>query len=195
MRHLLTFIAFLPSLLPAHADDLSSVAVADAHVHLLDFLQNGGYLLNGLEQVPRPGDTLPAGSRHFRLLLLLQKMNQSNVSHAMVSGMPFVKKWSENEKFRSGYYLSSSSRVTRARDTDYMIALAFEDFRQREPERFRQEFPRLFPFICGFNGTDLGAVGMIIKRIKEFPGVWKGDLPPRTVPVSTIESGSIDLLV
>jgi hypothetical protein len=92
----------------------------------------------------------------------------------MVSGMPFVKKWAEDDAFRSEYYLSSSSRVTRARDTDYIIALAFEDFRQREPERFKEEFPRLYPFISGFNGTDLGAVGMIIKRIKEFPGLWKG---------------------
>jgi hypothetical protein len=154
--------------------EMDAVPVADAHVHLLDFLQNGGYLMNGQEVSPKAGDTLPSGTRHFRLLLLLQKMDQCNVSHAMVSGMPFVKKWSEGDAFRPGYYLSSSSRVTRARDTDYMIALAFEDFRSREPERFEKEFPRLYPFICGFNGTDLGAVDMIVKRIKEFPGTWKG---------------------
>ena len=159
--------------LPA-AEALDEIPVADVHVHLLDFLQNGGYLIDGKEQTPKAGDALPSGSRHFRLLLLLQKMDECNVSHAMVSGMPFVKKWSEDDAFRSEYYLSSSSRVTRARDTDYVIALAFEDFRLREPERFEQEFPRLYPFICGFNGTDLGAVGMIIKRIKEFPGTWKG---------------------
>jgi hypothetical protein len=153
---------------------IDDIPIADVHVHLLDFLQNGGYLRDGHEVSPVPGDTLASGSRHFRLLLLLQKMDESNVSHAMVSGMPFVKKWSEDDAFRSGYYLSSSSRVTRARDTDYSIALAFEDFRTREPARFKKEFPRLYPFICGFNGTDLGAVDMIIKRIKEFPGIWKG---------------------
>jgi hypothetical protein len=92
----------------------------------------------------------------------------------MVSGMPFVKKWSEDDPFRSTYYLGSGSRVVRARDTDYIIALAVEDFRTAEPERFEKEFARLYPFICGFNGTDVGGVGMIIKRIKEFPGVWKG---------------------
>jgi hypothetical protein len=157
---------------PPHPMDV--IPVADIHVHLLDFLQNGGYLIDGKEKLPKAGDTLPSGSRHFRLLLLLQKMDECNVSHAMVSGMPFAKKWSEDDAFRSEYYLSSSSRVTRARDTDYIIALAFEDFRRREPERFKKEFTRLFPFICGFNGTDLGAVGMIIKRVKEFPGTWKG---------------------
>ena len=153
---------------------MDEVPVADIHVHLLNFLQNGSYLQDGKESIPKVGDTLPSGSRHFRLLLLLKRMDECNVSHAMVSGMPFVKKWSEDDSFRSNYYLSSSSRVTRARDTDYIIALAFEDFRRREPERYKQEFPRLFPFICGFNGTDLGAVGMITKRIKEFPGLWKG---------------------
>ena len=157
---------------PSHQMD--EVPVADIHVHLLNFLQNGSYLQDGKESIPKVGDTLPSGSRHFRLLLLLKRMDECNVSHAMVSGMPFVKKWSEDDSFRSNYYLSSSSRVTRARDTDYIIALAFEDFRRREPERYKQEFPRLFPFICGFNGTDLGAVGMITKRIKEFPGLWKG---------------------
>lgn len=154
--------------------EMDNVPVADVHLHLLDFLQNGSYLLDGKEVPPTPGDTLPAGARHLRLHLLLQRMNESNVSHAMVSGMPFVKKWSENETFRSTYYLHSTSRVTRARDTDYAIALAFEDFRRQEPERFAEEFPRLYPFICGFNETDLGAVATIVKRIKEFPGLWKG---------------------
>lgn len=155
-------------------DDVASLPVADIHVHLLDFLQNGSYLRDGKEQLPRAGDTLPAGSRHLRLLLLLKRMDECHVSHAMVSGMPFVKKWSEDDAFRSPYYLSSSSRVLRARDTDYVIALAFEDFRHRDPAGFEKEFHRLYPFICGFNGTDLGAVGMIVKRIKEFPGLWKG---------------------
>lgn len=153
---------------------MDSVPIADAHVHMLDFLQNGAYLHNGNEIPPKVSDALPSGSRHLRLELLLWKMDRCNVSHAMVSGMPFVKKWAEDDPFRSTYYLSSSSRVVRARDTDYAIALAVEDFRRAHPDRFETEFKRLYPFLCGFNGTDVGAVGMIIKRIKEFPGVWKG---------------------
>ena len=153
---------------------MDAVAIADCHVHMVDFLQNGGYLHNGREVPPQVSHTLPAGSRHLRIELLLWKMNQCNISHAMICGMPFVKKWSEDDPFRSTYYLHSSSRVVRARDTDYTIALAIEDFRAAHPDRFKKEFPRIYPFICGFNGTDVGAVGMIIKRIKEFPGVWKG---------------------
>ncbi len=42
---------------------MDDIPVADAHVHLLDFLQNGGYLLNGKEMVPKAADALPSGSR------------------------------------------------------------------------------------------------------------------------------------
>ena len=79
---------------------MDEVPVADIHVHLLNFLQNGSYLQDGKESIPKVGDTLPSGSRHFRLLLLLKRMDECNVSHAMVSGMPFVKKWSEDDSFR-----------------------------------------------------------------------------------------------
>lgn len=159
---------------PFKPHPMDKIAIADCHVHMVDFLQNGGYLHNGNEVSPNVSDALPAGSRHFRLELLLWKMDQCNISHAMISGMPFVKKWAEDDPFRPTYYLSSSSRVVRARDTDYTIALAVDDFRRADPQRFEKEFERIYPFICGFNGTDVGGVGMIIKRIKEFPGVWKG---------------------
>lgn len=159
---------------PFKPHPMDDVAIADCHVHMVDFLQNGGYLLDGNEIAPHVSSALPSGSRHFRIELLLWKMKQCNISHALICGMPFIKKWNEDDPFRSAYYLSSSSRVVRARDTDYTIGLAVEDFRAAHPERFEKEFPRICPFICGFDGTDVGAVGMIIKRIKEFPGVWKG---------------------
>ena len=159
---------------PREQHAMDSVPIADAHLHLLDFLQNSGYLLNGKEIPPTAAHTLPISKSHLRLELLLAKMDDANISHAMVSGLPFVKKWSEDDPYRSKYYLDSSSRVIRARDTDYVIALAFRSFQMADPERYKREFPRLFPFICGFNETDLGAVDMIAKRIIEFPGLWKG---------------------
>ncbi len=33
---------------------------------------------------------------------------------------------------------------------------------------------RLYPFMCGFDATDMGSVDMAVKRIKEFPGMWEG---------------------
>ena len=157
-----------------HAHPMDEIPIADCHVHMVDFLQNGGYLHKGNEVAPEVSSALPSGSRHLRIELLLWKMEQCNISDALICGMPFIKKWNEDDPFRSAYYLSSSSRVVRARDTDYTIALAVEDFRNAKPEKFEKEFQRIYPFICGFDGTDVGAVGMIIKRIKEFPGVWKG---------------------
>jgi len=150
--------------------------IADAHFHLLDFLQNSAYLdpQSGEEMPPIAARNLPHFESHNRIKLFLQKMDEANVSHAMVSGMPFVKKWSEDVPVRSTYYLDSASRVIRARDTDYVVALSFIAFQASEPQRYKQEFPRLAPFICGFNETDLGAVDMIAKRITEFPGLWKG---------------------
>jgi hypothetical protein len=152
------------------------IPVADAHFHLLDFLQNSAYMdpQSGEEVPPIAARSLPHFQSHHRLKLFLRKMDEANVSHAMVSGMPFVKKWSEDVPIRSKYYLDSGARVIRARDTDYVVALSFIAFQVAEPQRYEQEFPRLAPFICGFNETDLGAVDMIAKRITEFPGLWKG---------------------
>jgi len=162
-----------------NAQDRSSpekISIADAHFHLLDFLQNSAYLDpdSGEEMSPIVARSLPHFQSHHRLKLFLDKMDEANVSHAMVSGMPFVKKWSADVPVRSKYYLDSGSRVVRARDTDYVVALSFVAFQAAEPQRYKQEFPRLAPFICGFNETDLGAVDMIAKRITEFPGLWKG---------------------
>ncbi|MFH1747663.1 MAG: hypothetical protein ABIG44_11530 [Planctomycetota bacterium] len=162
---------------------------ADSHVHLIDFLQNGAFdnsdgrfsgvgARGEIENVePIRYLALPYGEQWRRLTLFLRDMQVAGVDHAMISGMPFLKKWSSNEPFgRPKYYLDSSSRVVLARDTDYLIGAAVVDYKRKfadEPEQLRK-LERLYPFVCGFDGTDLGAVDLVIKRIKEFPGVWKG---------------------
>ena len=145
---------------------------ADSHLHILDFLQNGEYLVDGRLVYSSPANTPPAGERGRRIEAVLWAMDQANVSHAIISGMPFLKKWAAGDPFRPTYYLDSSSRVVRARDTDYVLALAIEDYRRAHGAAAQLE--RLFPLVSGFDGTDLGAVDMIVKRIKEFPGVFKG---------------------
>ena len=145
---------------------------ADSHLHILDFLQNGEYLVDGRLVYSSPANTLPAGERGRRIEAVLWAMDQANVSHAVIAGMPFLKKWAVGDPSRPTYYLDSSSRVVRARDTDYVLALAIEDYRRVHGAAAQLE--RLFPFVSGFDGTDLGAVDMIVKRIKEFPGVFKG---------------------
>jgi len=146
------------------------VEIADAHVHLLDFLQNGDFYSDGTfvrggtaNQALRPGQRIEA---------ILKMMDYANVSEALVSGMPFVKKWSSNDPKRGGYYLDSDSRVVFARDTDYTIGEAILDYK-REKGR-KAQLSRIHPFICGFDSTDLGAVDRISKTIKAYPGVFKG---------------------
>ncbi len=180
-----------PPRAPAEAEDTATSPdrFSDAHVHLIDFLQNGafdnsdGYFKGIGERGEIRGSkavrylALPFGEQWRRLTLLFRDMDSAGVDHAMVSGMPFLKKWSENEPFaRPRYYLDSSSRVVRARDTDYLIGAAFLEYRMKfaaDAEALAR-LDSLAPFICGFDGTDLGAVDLVVKRIKEFPGVWKG---------------------
>ena len=146
----------------------------DAHFHMLDFLQNGEYLDDGRLVYSSPANTLPSGERGKRIEAVFWAMDQANVSHAVIMGMPFLKKWGSSDAFRPQYYLDSSSRMVRARDTDYVLALAIEDYRRTHGTAADAELARLFPSISGLDGTDLGAVDMIVKRIKEFPGVFRG---------------------
>ena len=173
------------------AADYTDVVIADAHVHLLDFLQNGDHLENGKIVEKVPGAALPSGQRGKRIGAVLWAMDRANVSHALISGMPFLKKWSEDESFRPDYYLDASSRVVHARDTDYHVALAIEDFKHAGGETAREQLKRLFPCVSGFDSTDLGAVDMIAKRMKEFPGVFRciGEVMSRHDDLTNLTTG------
>ena len=53
------------------------------------------------------------------------------------------------------------------------LALAITDFQLTGGETANAQLERLYPCISGFDSTDLGAVDMIVKRMKEFPGLFK----------------------
>ena len=150
-----------------------SQPIADCHCHLLDFLQNGDVLENGNLKRPKPGDALPVGKRHARMEMIIYSMDRANVSHALISGMPFLKRWNANSPWRPGYYLDSTSRLVLARDSDYVIANAITDWKREDPVRFEKQINRLFPSICALEITDLNSVDRIVKLVREFPGVWK----------------------
>ena len=157
----------------------------DCHFHLLDFLQNGEFdnrdgafpcNESGLMKDGRYFQ-LPYGERHRRLTGLIDVTEKHNIADVVVCGMPFVKKWAEDDFFlRPKYYLDSSSRVKAARDTDLQVAAAFMDYKRRFAGDKTQldKLTRLHPFVCGLDTTDLGAVDLAIKRIREYPGVWEG---------------------
>ena len=157
----------------------------DCHFHLLDFLQNGEFdnrdgafpcNASGLMKDGRYFQ-LPYGERHRRLTGLIDVTDKHNIADVVVCGMPFVKKWAEDDFFlRPKYYLDSSSRVKAARDTDLQVAAAFMDYKRRFAGDKTQldKLTRLHPFVCGLDTTDLGAVDLAIKRIREYPGVCEG---------------------
>jgi hypothetical protein len=164
---------------------VQSQPYGDCHFHLLDFLQNGEFdnrdgafpcNASGLMKDGRYFQ-LPYGERHRRLTGLIDVTDKHNIADVVVCGMPFVKKWAEDDFFlRPKYYLDSSSRVKAARDTDLQVAAAFMDYRRRFAGDKTQldKLTRLHPFVCGLDTTDLGAVDLAIKRIQEYPGVWEG---------------------
>ena len=164
---------------------VQSQPYGDCHFPLLDFLQNGEFdnrdgafpcNASGLMKDGRYFQ-LPYGERHRRLTGLIDVTDKHNIADVVVCGMPFVKKWAEDDFFlRPKYYLDSSSRVKAARDTDLQVAAAFMDYKRRFAGDKTQldKLTRLHPFVCGLDTTDLGAVDLAIKRIREYPGVWEG---------------------
>jgi len=176
---------------------------ADCHVHLLDFLQNGEFM-NSDKKFPggvygKQDDTgrfvsLPFGERGRRIEALLESMDKAQVHNALVCGMPFIKKWSQNEPFqRPRYYLDSPSRVKPARDTDVSVGSAILDYKIKYADNSAKlsKLKGIHPSLCGFDATDLGAVDLLIKRIKEFPEVWEcvGEIMSRHDDLTNLTTG------
>ena len=178
-------LSFLILIFAAPILGQNSAKYSDCHFHLLNFLQNGEFWNSdnkfpGSEWGLAPSarySTLPYGERGRRIEALIKGMDLAEVDHIMIFGIPFLKKWSENEPFmRPKYYLDSSSQVKPARDTDITVASALIDYRMKyaKDEEKLAQLDRIHPYVCGFDITDMGAVDLIVKRIKEFPDVWEG---------------------
>jgi predicted TIM-barrel fold metal-dependent hydrolase len=102
--------------------------VIDAHLHVVDFLQES----DGLAR-------------------LLDRMDAANVSKAVVFGLPVVKKWDSCEPDRPHYYLDDDARCYYFTSTDQLLEREFESLSPEGCER-------LAPMLCGFNPTDRNAV-------------------------------------
>jgi hypothetical protein len=102
--------------------------LVDAHVHVVDFLQ----------QQVRPHDLVTA-------------MSESGVDRAVVFGLPVKKKWPINEPRRPGYYLDGNAPCQFYSLTDELVA----DLHARLPADVA---PFVAPTLCGFDPTDLLAI-------------------------------------
>lgn len=112
----------------------------DTHLHYLDFIQE----TDGFEE-------------------LVAKMDETNVSHAVVFGMAMAKQWDESAPAAPKYYLSNDSRTYYYSGTDHIF---MQDF-LRQPPRIRARF---FPFVCGINPNDRYAAKQIRRLLETYPG-------------------------
>ncbi|MDB5330331.1 MAG: 5-oxo-L-prolinase, partial [Phycisphaerales bacterium] len=101
-------VAANPSAAPAPVNDAPTAAVpdrpiqyraADCHLHLVDFLQ-----------------------RTDGIRAALKAMDRCGVEDAVVSGMPLVKEWPQEERLRPEYYLEDDSRCYWYSATDVLVA-------------------------------------------------------------------------
>ncbi len=118
--------------------------LSDCHLHLVDFLQK----TEGIKAV-------------------VAAMDRCGVDHAMICGMPLVKKWSIQEPVQPGYYLDDDARCYWYSATDVFVAREVGRLPERERRRFH-------PFICGFNGADRNAIDHVRRMIEWYPGFWEG---------------------
>lgn len=118
--------------------------MADCHLHLVDFLQH----TDGINAA-------------------VAAMDRCGVEDAVVSGMPVVKIWDQNEHRQPEYYLSDDSRVYWYSATDILVARQVQSL-PAEQQR------RIHPIICGFNGADCNAVEHVKRMVDWYPGFWQG---------------------
>lgn len=98
---------------------------------------------------------------------LLQAMDEANVEHAMISGLPVIKKWDDIEPKQPKYTFSDDANVYWYSLTDQIVARAVMAL----PDSQRA---RLHPFICGFNPTDKNAIRHVQRMLQWYPGLWAG---------------------
>lgn len=115
------------------------MSLIDAHVHLVDFLQDS--------------DGLTA---------LLERMDHAGIDRAVVFGMPVVKKWNADEPVEPHYYLEDDARCYYYSLTDQLLIEACEAL--PAPQR-----RRVAPLMCGFNPTDRHGVRHLERMHRVWP--------------------------
>jgi predicted TIM-barrel fold metal-dependent hydrolase len=121
-----------------------SYRYSDAHLHYVNFFQES----DGIDA-------------------LLKAMDQANVEHAMIAGLPVVKKWADTEPQKPKFVFADDARVYWYSLSDEIVARAVTGL----PKSQRK---RLHPFICGFNPTDKNAVRHVKRMLEWYPDLWEG---------------------
>ena len=104
------------------------------------------------------GDGFPA---------LVDAMDLSGVSRAVIFGLGIAKQWDEDTGRAPKYYLSNDSRCYYYSGTDFIVA---EEL-LAQPAAIRDRF---LHFCCGVNGNDRFAAEHIRQLLRLYPKFWRG---------------------
>lgn len=116
----------------------------DGHLHYVDFFQES----EGMQA-------------------LLSEMDQGNISHAAIMGIPVAKKWQEDEPKKPRYYAGDDADLYWYSATDFYVLQAIQQLKPEQQKRF-------FPFLSGFNANDKNAATHIRRTLEMNPGFWQG---------------------
>lgn len=98
---------------------------------------------------------------------LLENMEKAGVESVVLTGFSMTKKWAASEPKRPRYYSGDDAPVYWYSATDMLVYDAVKSLPEKEQKRF-------YPFITGFNPTDLNAVEHIERLLARNPGFWQG---------------------
>lgn len=129
---------------PATGSRKVRYAVADCHSHLVNMFQNGEAITD-----------------------MLAAMDRCGVEHAVVFGMPLMKKWSASASQKPLHHLADEGPFYWYSATDVIVARAVLSL----PAAQRA---RVHPFISGFNPTDRNAIDHVKRMLEWYPDLWAG---------------------
>lgn len=96
---------------------------------------------------------------------LVHNMDKGHIDYAFLMGLPVIKKWSAYDPKPPRYMQGDDSPVYYYSRTDDLLYRALNTSPHKD---------RFFPFITGFNPTDMFAAEQIEQMIDDNPGFWKG---------------------
>jgi hypothetical protein len=120
-------------------DERIAVPAVDAHIHLVNFLQQ----TDGLQT-------------------LLAAMQKANIDKSVIFGLPVRKKWAISEPEKPHYYLSDDARCYWYASTDEIVAYEYLQLPPAAQGKFA-------PLLCGFNPTDLLAMDYVEHMFHKYP--------------------------
>ena len=135
---------FLVSLLCISTSLAQARNYIDGHLHYVDFFQES----EGMQA-------------------LLEAMDQGNISHAAIMGIPAAKKWQEDEPKKPRYYAGDDAALYWYSATDFYVLHAIQQLQPEQQKRF-------FPFLSGFNANDKNSAAHIRRTLEMNPGFWQG---------------------